>query len=245
MRRALLFVLSFVFSLVFFNSCKDRAWENQDWITGCRWTVTMDLNSPRYAEWKANEIPFAIFKPVLLPSENTIYCCRLLNERFRHYYRTDLGGFFELGNEKDEDGNTNELMLIRRDNFKFIKLVNKRTDEARQWGRRSGGECLDEYPLVGIWGLAPHLFEFRLVKPANYIYFMEIDKEIPGFAIRAGTYLFKQVGDTVFESEATFSDSHIRLEIRDEKTLVLKPLFKLPAYEGLLEPLVLQYSPQK
>jgi hypothetical protein len=243
MRRALLFVLPCVFSLVF-NSCKNRAWENQDWITEYGWSMEMDLRSPHHYDWHWYKIPHATINKVLIPPGSTIYRCRFQNSWFYYYYQLDSEHVFELGRDKDGDGKDDELGIEWRKNNNYFAISNPKGKSSMerfiQGKERTGGRRLNRHPLVGIWDSVPFLLEFRLAKPANYIYFMEIDKDIPSFAIRRGTYLLKQVEDTVFESDSCFPDGHIRLEIQDKETLVLKPLFELPEYEGLLEPLLLK-----
>ena len=113
------------------------------------------------------------------------------------------------------------------------------------WGVRNGGQNNTDHPLVGIWGRLPFLTEIRLVEPENYIFYLEIQKEIPGFAVRYGTYLFKQVGDKVFETDSCFPDGHMRLEIKNQELLVLTPLFKLPDEKGLVEPLFMRRIPKR
>ena len=49
--------------------------------------------------------------------------------------------------------------------------------------------------------------------------------------------VFKQVGDKVFETDSSFPDGHMRLEIINRDRMLFTPLFKLPDERGLVEPL--------
>jgi len=101
-----------------------------------------------------------------------------------------------------------------------------------------------DYPLVGIWGKLSSLIEYRLVNPENCVFYMDIDRDIPGYAVRRGTYLFYQTEDNTFETISSFSDGHMMLEIKDKRLMILTPLFTLPeGEEGWVAPLIVDRIP--
>ena len=69
---------------------------------------------------------------------------------------------------------------------------------------------------------------------------MEIYRDIPFWAVRSGTYILIQTDNNIFETVSSFDDGKLRLEVKDERTILLKPMFNLPEGEsGLTELLVM------
>ena len=97
------------------------------------------------------------------------------------------------------------------------------------------------HPFVGTWvrGGGKISSEVRLVKPDAYRFLMRLT-EIRGYGIRDGWYLLKHLGGNVFESDDTFPDGRLRLEVKSRSEIVLTPLFTLPASEGIVAPVRLR-----
>jgi hypothetical protein len=105
---------------------------------------------------------------------------------------------------------------------------------------RVGEQSDPAFPLVGTWGMLPNLTEYRMLAPTDCIYYMEINKEIPHWAIRRGTYLLKQTGENTFETVSSFYDGRLQLEIMNDREILLTPLFTLPEdEEGIVAPLII------
>ena len=204
----------------------------------------MDDKGP-YIYWHSYNTPFGEFYKFSIPQESTVYRNRLRNEHFSYFYQTEAENnkaFSLEANQNSEDKHP-EYNVNQRGNYSYMSITRGRIPLV--WGDRNGGQYSAGHPLVGIWGELPFLSEIRLVEPADYVFYLEIQKEIPGFAVRYGTYLFKQVGDKVFETDSSFPDGHMRLEIKNRELLVLTPLFKLPDEKGLVEPLFMRRIPKR
>ena len=219
-----------------------RAWENNDWLTEYDWYIEMEGNGPHgYIYWHPGTTPYGEFGKFEIQAKSIVYRNRLRNESFKYFYQTEDEKIFFIGHEKDDNGNEIEFSVVQRNNYSYMSI-------ASGWrlyigGNRNGGQYEENHPLVGIWGELPSLSEIRLVKPDNYVYYLTIDK-IPVFAVRYGTYLFKQINDNVFETDSCFPDGYMRLEIKNRETLLLTPLFELPKEDGLVEPLVMRRLPK-
>jgi hypothetical protein len=222
--------------LIIFISVSMSLWtlDNQDWLTEYYWSIDrIDLD-----DWPGHgSVPHGIFHKLSIPVGSTIYRRRLRNEYFNYLYQTEKDKIFFLETAKDSDGRDLEFNIRQRENNLYISSSKSSYFIS---GNRNGGQYNADHPLVGIWGTLPALHEFRLVEPADYVFYLEIPDEMRGFAIRHGTYLFKQVGDNVFETDSSFPDGHMRLEIRNRERLVLTPLFTLPDERGLVQPLILR-----
>ncbi len=215
------------------------AWENHDWITEYNWYIEMD-DVGDYVYWKY--IQYGKFGKAPIMPEDTVYRGRLRNEIFEYFYERDQGQIFLLGCDADSNRIDNQVDMEFRDNYSYLRIKN---GLYLIGGNRNGGQYDPKYPIVGVWGQLPWLSEIRLVesgfnKSGETIYYLNIGEEIPGFAVRHGTYLFKQIGDNIFETDSSFPDGRMRLEIRNKELLVLTPLFELPDEEGLVEPLHLR-----
>jgi hypothetical protein len=211
------------------------AWENHEWLTEYYWSIDrIDLR-----DWPGHgPAPHGEFRKLSIPVGSTIYRKRLRNECFYYLYQTERDKIFFLEIEKDSDGNDLEFDVRQRGDYSHISIF--RGNLLYVSGNRNGGQYNADHPLVGIWGTLPALSELRLVEPADYVFYLEIPVRIPGFAVRYGTYLFKQVGDNVFETDSCFPDGHMRLEIINRDRLLLTPLFTLPDEGGLVQPLYLR-----
>jgi hypothetical protein len=235
MKRFVLVVFCFI--CVF--SLHSWALENQDWIIRDDWYVVMDYRSPNHYDWHDYKTPLVTIRKIMLPAGSTLYRERLRKDNFSYYYQMEKAHVFFLGHDNDQDGKDDELEVHQRENYSYMFLVNKQ-GSPYVGGKKVGEQHIEEHPLVGIWGELPSLSELRLVEPANYVYYLEIDREIPSFAVRQDAYLLKQVGDKVFESDSSFSDGHIRLEIKGKQQLVFTPLFDLQDEKGFVEPFFIE-----
>jgi hypothetical protein len=238
MKRFTLVILFIIAGLSLWGQAKKEAFKNQDWLTEYDWYVTMDDEGP-FIYW--HKSPHGIIGKSNIPAGSTIYRRLLRKEYFSYLYQSEKEYIYMLGYGRESTGNDSVFDLTLRDNNTVMFISNDRGYIFG--GNRLGGEKVESHPLAGIWGKPENSSEIRLVEPANYIYYLQID-EIPGFAIRANNYLFKQLSDTLFETDSSFSDGHMRLEIKDEETLVLTPLFTLPNERGLVEPLILHRIPK-
>jgi hypothetical protein len=219
------------------------AWEDQDCITEYYWFI--EKSDGVYEEWAGYDIdPHGLFFKYSIPRGATIYRNRLRNKHFFYFYQTDKDKAVSIELKMGMEPQHIVYYVNQRDNYSYLRI--SKGYYLYVTGDRNGGQSDSTHPLVGIWGKLPFLSEIRLVKPDNYCYYLEIPDKMPGYAIRHGTYLFKQVGDKVFETDSSFPDGHMRLEIQDKNEdgdvdwLVLTPLFKLPNEEGLVQPLYMK-----
>jgi hypothetical protein len=147
-----------------------------------------------------------------------------------------------IGRDYNKDGKDDILNIRTRDNYSFFTLQQPEKPYLLFGGGIRQGPVVDpEHPFLGVWNFVDGGFasEVRLVRPGEYRYFMELT-EIRGYGIRDGWYLLKYLGNNTFESDDTFEDGYVRLEVRSEKEMILIPLFKLPKPEGLLAPVRLR-----
>jgi hypothetical protein len=188
-------------------------------------------------DWIGRKAPIAVFQKVEIPEDSVLYQVRLRNELFYFRYQTkekDLlypaGGVY--GTEPYDIKFLNDFSIFSRyrKNMPYGNL------------KRAGPITSQDYPLVGIWGEWPVLFEYRLVDPTGCLYYLEIDKTIPGYAVRYGTYLLKKTGDNLYETISSFPDGHLQLEVVGDTRLVFTPLFTLPEEDGKVAPLIMWCS---
>jgi hypothetical protein len=239
MKRFTLVIFITVVTLSLWGQERKEAFTNQDWLTEYDWYLTMNDDGP-FVYW--HESPHGIIGKSNIPAGSTIYRRRLRKEYFSYLYQTEKEHIYMLGYGRDSTGHDSVFDVTLRENNSVMFI--KDNKGYIFGGDRLGGEKIEGNSLIGIWGDPENNFEIRLVEPENYVYYLQIDK-IPGFAIRAKNYLFKQLSDTVFETDSSFPDGHMRLEIKDEETLVLTPLFTLPDERGLVEPLMLHRIPRE
>jgi len=235
MKKTFLSILMAVFSLSL------GALENHDWITEHTWYLEdgRDFLDPSadHVYWVGNQIPRVTFHKIELPQNTVLYQIRLRKELFYFLYHTEersrlipLGSALITQVLDAEYGENNSLLLLKRGTFTYGRYL------------RIGQQRNSEYPLVGVWGNLPSQSEYRLISPDECVYYMEIDRNIPNWAVRGGTYLLKQTGDRVFETVSSFSDGFLRLELRTEgnrNMILLTPLFNVPAEEGRIAPLIM------
>jgi hypothetical protein len=214
---------------------------NLEFFTDSYWYI--EKSDTVYEDWYVKGVdPHGLFHKFDIPQGCTIYRRRLRNERFYYLYQADKKDkIFYVEIAKDSDGNDLEFNVTLRNNNSYLSIRNGY--RLYDSGNRDGGIYDPEHPLVGIWGKLPLLFEIRLVKPDNYSFYLEIPDEMPGYAVRHGTYLFKQISNTVFETDSSFPDGHMRLEIKNQDWLILTPLFTLPNEKGRVQPLYMRRYP--
>jgi hypothetical protein len=219
------------------------ALENQNWLTGYSWYLGReDLNPVMYQDI----MPHANFGTFAKPNDGfVVYHCRWRKDLFGYFYQrtADREHVFCLNADIDHDGKDDELEVHQRENYSYMFLVNKQ-GSPYAGGKRADGQRIEGHPLIGIWGDMPDVAELRLVEPAEYSIYVDIDP-IPFFAIRSGEYLFKQIADNVFETDSSFPDGHMRLEIRSDHLIVLIPLFTLPGENGMVQPMFWWRGPKK
>ena len=219
-------------------SMKIIAWEDLDWLVDYRWYLEDGRDGPDRIDLIGDMAPFVdfyVFNKSEFPFESILYQQRLRNDYFYFLYHTKE--------------NQNELFPLKYtyiyDDFFTISFNDTYTKMSRTrgntpWGSidRVGNQINSDFPLVGVWGRLPNLNEYHFVDYTDGLFYMEVDKKMPYWAVPAGTYLFKQVDNNSFETISEFSNGKLRLEIIDERLLLLTPLFELPeGEEGLVEPL--------
>jgi hypothetical protein len=229
MKKIILCAIFFIASVSLF------AEEKYDWLFNHYWWLETSL-------FDMNEPPKVIFRKLEpLPEGNIMYQERLRKERFALVY--------------SQAGNTDKLFKLFKledtlsNNIFELEFSNNYTSLAMRWGNltnplrqnRVGKQLKRDYPLVGIWGSLPNLTEYRIVNPKDCPIYMEISEQLPLWAVRAGTYLLKQIDEDTFETVSSFPDGRLRLEVESNKRIILLPLFKLPDDEdGSVDPLIIR-----
>jgi len=216
----------------------DTTSENYDWLTEYGWNLRdgRHLVDPLIdpMDWIGPKTPIVFFEKFNLPLDSVLYQVRLRKDLFYFLYQTEnKDKLYPIGSAF---GNV-VFDLEFGDNYSYISLHRNGIPYGLQY--RVSQQLDPDYPLVGIWGKLPPLFEYRLVNPINCVFYMDIMKEIPEYAVRSGTYLFYMTGDDTFETISSFADGQMRLEIKDERLLILTPLFTLSEdEEGWVAPLI-------
>lgn len=219
--------------------------ENQDLLTEYYWGLSdgrrLENPSIETYDWIGSMTPSVRFHIYEIRPGSDVYQVRLRKEMFYFLYQTEeRNKFYPIGTAFG----AGSFEINFGENFAFMTL----NREGIPWGRRNrvNQQENSNYPLVGIWGEAPFVSEYRLVDPIDCIYYMEIDKEIPNWAVREGTYLLKQTGESIFETISSFPDGRLRLEVRNNREILLRPLFTPPDdEEGLADILIMNRSPIK
>lgn len=208
--------------------------QDYNWLTETDWALEM-TDEGDYIYW--NQQPYGCFRKNMIPKENAIYRRWLPTKYFNYFYPFGNDNMVRVGFDHDKDGKDDVLDIYSRDNRTVFFIEDSETGFLLGGGIRDG-EIIDErHPFAGIWTNGKNFSsEVRLVAPAKYQLFLEITK-VPGFGIREGWYLLKQISRTLFESDSTWPDGHIRIEVLSKTELLLTPLFKLPKEEGRVEPL--------
>jgi len=220
--------------------------KNYDWLTEYewfledgRWLVDTSFSSTDIIDWIGPKTPLVVFQKFVIPSDSILYQVRLRDELFYFMYQTEeKDKLFTIGSAYG----TGDFDLKFGENFSYILMTRNGVPYGLQ--NRAGQQTDLEHPLFGIWGKLPALHEYRLIYPSDCLYFMEIDREIPGWAVREGTYLLRQTSDKIFESISSFPDGHIKIEIKNKQLLILTPLFSLPDEDGIIAPLGIFGNPR-
>jgi len=198
--------------------------ENYDWLTtGRSWWVEdgRELVDPKadFIYW--NKPPNVKFEKLEIPPGSIVYQGQLRNELFYFVYETEEepNKLYSIGSVYG----TRPWQVEFKDDYSFITEYRGTTF----WGshHRVGKQENQRHPLVGIWGSLPALTEYRLSDSTDCLYYFEIDNIIPGWAVRKGTYLLKEIKENVFETISSFPEGKLRLEIRNEKQILVLPLF--------------------
>jgi hypothetical protein len=222
-------------ALLFITSLSLFAEEKYDWLVNNNWWF-----EPELAELFGIKPPRVIFRKLELLPGIIMYQERTRKERFYLVYQIEktnrLINLDDTFSNKVQGNNVEEVEFSNNYNLLSLKIVG-----SSLIGRpiaRVGKQENINYPLVGIWGSLPALTEYRIVDPKGCLIYMEIEKQFPFWAIRAGTYLLKQINENTFETVSSFPDGLLRLTVENEKQIILTPLFKLPSEErGELDPL--------
>jgi len=216
--------------------------DNRDLLTDHYWFLSdgrrLVDQSISTIDWMGPMTPRVIFYKLEVPLGSVFYQYRLRRERLEIVYQSEeTKNLYRL-----ENSFSNTIYsIIFNDNFTQLTLNSDGYTISQQ--ERVGQQSNSEHSLVGTWGRLPNLAEYRLIDPADCLYYMEIDREIPFFAIRRGTYLLKQIDEKTFETVSAFSDGRLRLEITGEREMLLIPLFTLPEdEEGIVGPLLMHRS---
>jgi len=217
--------------------------ENYNWLTEYGWSLSdgRHLADPSVDGSATNWIgktPLVFFE-LFIPSDSVLYQVRPSWDFLYFLYQTEeKNKLFPIGSAYSteffdlEFGDNHSYISLHRNDIPYTQIfpVVQQLDP--------------DYPLVGIWGKLPSLIEYRLVDPVNCVFYMDIDRDIPGYAVRRGTYLFYKTGNDTFETVSSFADGQMRLEIKDERLLILTPLFTLPEdKEGWVAPLIVDRIP--
>ncbi|MCL2442085.1 MAG: hypothetical protein FWD13_01300 [Treponema sp.] len=220
--------------------------EKHDYFTDYYWGLSdgryLEDQSIQTIDWIGPMTPRVIFHKLDIPTGSVLYQVRLRNDLFYFLYQTETEEkkLYTIGTTFGSEPFDVEF----RDNYS--RLIRNRNNYIFSAGNRVGEQINNKYPLVGIWGSLPSLTEYRLIDPADCLYYMEIDKEIPDWAVRSGTYLLKQTGENVLETISSFPDGWLKLEIIDERQILLRPLFTLPDdEEGIVGLLTMHRNPIK
>jgi len=218
--------------------------ENYNWLTKYGWSLSdgRHLADPSIDGTATNWIgktPLVFFEMFNIPSDSILYQVRPNRDFLYFLYQTEeKDKLYPIGSAYC----TEVFDLEFGDNYSYLSL--RRYDLPYTQFFPIVQQLDPDYPLVGIWGKLPSLIEYRLANPENCVFYMDIDSDIPGYAVRRGTYLFYKTGDDTFETISSFPDGHMRLEIKDERLLILTPLYTLTEdEEGWVAPLIVDRIP--
>jgi len=220
--------------------------ENHDLLIDYYWSISdgrnLENSSIEPIDWVGPMTPRVIFNKFEISPENTFYQVRLRKEMFYFLYQTEMEKekLYPIGNSFGTDS----FNFVFNENYSSVDRY--RNDVF--WGRskRIGKQIDINFPLIGIWGELPSQNEYRLIDPIGCLYYMEIDKEIPYWAVREGTYLLKQIDDKTFITVSSFDDGLLKLEFISDKEMLLTPIFSLPDdEEGLVAQLIMHRSSVK
>jgi hypothetical protein len=215
--------------------------DNHDWIMEYSWGISDGrwLEEPLVEpyNWIGYMTPLVRFYKFEIPTNSILYQERLRRDRFTLMYQTEERDKL-YGLETTTSYFTGVYDLGFNSNYSFLSLIKDGINYSRQ--NRVGEQTNLDHPLVGIWGSLPFLTEYRIVDTVDSVYYMEINKPIPYWAIRVGNYLLRQIDEKTFETVSAFPDGLLRLEIVSDRSILLRPLFELPEdEEGLADLLVM------
>jgi len=217
-----------------------------DILTEYYWSISdgryLENRSVEIYDWVGPMTPRVTFRNLDMPERSDLYQVRLRYELFYFLYhlKEENDNLYPIGSIMGTD----HFEIKFRDNYSH--LTRNRNGYFFNAGDRIGEQISLENPLVGIWGRLPSLNEYRLIDdPADSLLYMEIDRDIPFFAIRHGTYLLKQIDEKTFETVSSFPDGLLRLEIKSEREILLRPLFTLDEEEELVGLLAMHRSLSK
>jgi len=218
--------------------------ENYNLLTEYSWSLSDGRryeNQPNSLDWVGYMTPHVIFKKFNFPEDYLFYQEQLRKERFTLVYQTDEIDILYILENSSSSGFYNMEYGI---DFNSLSLVKNNVSHGRQ--NRDGEQLSLDYPLVGVWGNLPYLTEYRIIDHSEGMFYMEIDRAIPFWAVRRGTYLLRKTGENTFETISSFPEGHLNLEVIDERRILLRPMFTLPDdEEGLTGLLVMHRSYNK
>jgi len=218
--------------------------ENYDLLTDYSWSISDGRryeNKPNSLDWVGNMTPLVTFKKFVAPEYSVFYQEQLRNERFTLVYQTDEIDILYILENSLSSGFYN---MEYNTDFSSLSLRKNNVSHGRQ--DRNGEQVSLDHPLIGVWGYLPYLTKYRLIDHSEGLFYMEIDRKIPFWAVRRGTYLLRQTGENTFETITSFAEGRLELEIIDERRILLRPVFTLPDdEEGLLELLIMHRSYNK
>ena len=202
-------------------------------LTNGSWYIDTEIYS--------RDVQEARFRRNDLPGDTVFYRQQAPTKYFFGYYPAGEENIVMLGHDYNKDGRDDALKIISRAENSYFMLVQPEDPYLLlSGGTRVGPAQYPDHPFVGVWRYGGGLTsEVRLVPPGEYRFFMELSR-IRGYGIRDGWYFLKYLGNNVFESDDTFEDGRIRLEVKSEKEIILTPLFTLPKSEGITAPVRLR-----
>ena len=213
-----------------------------DWLTNYDWYLEMS-DGKKFIYW--HKSPWAVFKINDIPKDSAIYRRVFRTKFFTYLYPVGKDRIVAVGYNQYTKGEDEMLFLAASPDFSEMFIINPRGLFLGGGKRMTGTNYDPEHPYLGMWMTGDKLNEeVCMVDPGDYQYYFEIKDDIPGFAIYPGGYLLKPVGKDIFESDSTFPEGHIRLEIKSPELIVLTPLYKLPKKDGRTEPLPLRRTPK-
>lgn len=225
MKRLFAVILGFLLvSVSLFGSETD----DFDWLIKGEWYLEM-TDDGDFVYW--HQTPKANFRKYDILGGTTLYRGAFDVGLFEYFYPIGTENMVLIGNDKDDDGEDDILEIATRNNYSYLMIESTSSQSGlpifHGGGDRKGDMININHPFVGEW-LDPRgnlRLDVRLVEPADYRYFLRIDK-VPGFAYTQGWYLLKYLGDGVFESESSFEEGRLRFEVKKSGRILITPLFE-------------------
>jgi len=189
-------------------------------------------------DWVGRMTPQVFFRSFEIPAESVLYQRQLRKEYFHLYYQIEGDDYIYQLENTLSNNTVYSVEMMFDDHFNILRFSRDGYIHSRQ--RRVGEQSDLNYPLVGIWGQLPNLTEYRIVDSKDCFYYLEIDREIPFWAVRKGCYLLKQTGDNYFETVSPIPEGRLILEVKGNDEIWLRPVFTLSDNEeGLVDLLVM------